>query len=237
MVRNTIHGTRPRIIHNCGSVALRYGSDFVLSLLKTEGRRTLDPHAQTLNSSLAIMSWSNYTIETLIEKECAAFGYTVAMTCQSVIPWSFLAKISRLHDFLVHSRAPYVLALDCMDVLFARALTGIIRDFEEFNCDMLFNAEQVNYPPRLSTTWFEIQHSHPPFAFLNAGAIMCRREPAIALVKKAMDMVLPVRYTDDQSRYKQLYESYYPAVRIDSRCKIFQAVNGGEIADYLEIEK
>lgn len=238
MITNTLYGSKPRIVHNCGSRDLRYASEMFLALRAIEDARTaVDKGAADLASSLAIVLWNNQPRETVTALSLRQRGYSFEEVGHDRVDWQHRYKLELAIEWMENARSKpaHALFLDANDVTICRSLSGIVEHFLLFQCAMLFNAERCDYPPNVSNEW---KRYTPPFKFLNAGAFICNRYEALPLLKRALDFKTVPRWNnDDQGRLKVLCGQRC-GIEIDSTCDIFQTICGGEITDdFLKLEE
>ena len=144
-----------------------------------------------------------------------------------------------------HCSAEYVLHLDAADVLVAADPSVILERFlSEFDCDGLFNSEKKSYPASDNSDGhdltleevekialieeFERSHSNSIFCHLNTGCYIGRRDYLIELLRSAIELEASIpnpklRY-NDQFLIRERYQTHFPNLQIDDKCRIFQCM-------------
>jgi hypothetical protein len=138
--------------------------------------------------------------------------------------WSNFVKIKLIHDYLDKIQTKYVLFCDNLDVLIAKNLENLINDFQSFNCEWLFGAEEGIYP--LDVENYRLQQKisgKKRYEFLNSGLWIGNTE----FIKKTFEEYIilqkpkPTAVNSDQYVYTKCYLEYFPKIQIDFDCKIF----------------
>ena len=164
--------------------------------------------------------------ETCLEKTLKYFKVPYVVKGRGTENWRNTMKAGLLAEYLPNIQTKYTMGIDCHDVCLLKEANGIIDLFEKNfaeNCDMLFNAELVSYPknPEIATFEKEIYGDESPFSYLNSGVWIAKTE----FLKKVMEDILTFRSSrprSDQEIYRKLHQKYYPKIKIDHRCNIFQ---------------
>jgi hypothetical protein len=145
-VHNKFTNTYPCIIHNCRNY---YWKDW--EKLKNEVFSSEIKYKN--NDELAIVTWSNFKHETLIEKNCKHLGIDIDIIGKNEINWVNSLKIKLLYDYLCNINKKYFLAIDAEDCLIINDPSYILTKFKnEYNCDLLF-ASELNSFPRINNSF------------------------------------------------------------------------------------
>jgi len=143
--------------------------------------------------------------------------------------WKNTAKIKYIIPALDDITTPYVLCLDALDILCTDDLSELLPRFLEFNCDIVYNASKLNYPPICKDE--EESESYSPFKFLNAGAFIGKVEAIKEFYQHVFDTQLFAEFKGyDNSeqirvRFGRRHYSKKNTIKVDTECKIFQTLN------------
>ena len=222
-LHNTLFNTNPYIFHMNGS-----------HLKNTAGRKLRTEVFNFINNNkykgeggirdTTYFVCSSYgERETNIEKTFKFFRVPYVMKGRGTQGWANTMKAGLLADYLPEINTKYTMGIDSHDVLLLKDANGIVDTFEnEFDCDMLFNAELVSYPENEELAAFEKSiYGDSPFRYLNSGVWIAKTD----FLKRVIGDILQLKSSrpkSDQEIYRKLHKKYFPRVQIDSRCKIFQ---------------
>jgi hypothetical protein len=162
--------------------------------------------------------------ETTLEKTLKYFKVPYVMKGRGTEGWKNTMKAGLLADYLPNINTKYTMGIDSHDVCLLRDGNDLIDTFEDnFDCDMLFNAELISYPTNNELAEYErgIYREESPFCFLNSGVWIART----SFLKEVIGDILTIRSSrprSDQEIYRKLHKKYYPKIKIDHRCKLFQ---------------
>ncbi len=222
-LHNTLFNTHPYIFHMNGS-----------HLKNTAGRKLRTAVFDAINGNVydgqggirdtTYFICSSYgERETNIEKTFKFFKVPYVMKGRGTDGWVNTMKAGLLADYLPSINTKYTMGIDSHDVLLLKDANGIVDTFEnDFDCDMLFNAELVSYPENNEIAEFEKSiYGNSPFRYLNSGVWIAKTE----FLKSVIGDILEFRSSrpkSDQEIYRKVHQKYYPRVQIDNTCKIFQ---------------
>jgi len=148
---------------------------------------------------------------------------------KGITSWINKLKIPLLELFLQDLKTEYILSSDSSDVLLVRGLEGIIDDFRDFNCEMIFNGEKNIWPIDLSGTIIEFEKraaGDSLFPFLNAGLWIAKTDFIKSKITEIKNYTFQTKHVfSEQIYYKQFYFNHHPLVQVDFKCKIFQNIN------------
>jgi len=164
--------------------------------------------------------------ETCLEKTLKYFKVPYVMKGRGTPDWRNTMKAGLLAEYLPNINTKYTMGIDSHDVCLMREGNIVVDIFEKNfadHCDMLFNAELVSYPKNPEIAEFErgIYGDESPFCYLNSGVWIAKTD----FLKDVMKDILTFRSSrprSDQEIYRKLHQKYYPRIRIDSLCQIFQ---------------
>ena len=138
--------------------------------------------------------------------------------------WSNFIKIKLIHDFLEKVQTKYILFCDNLDVVITKDLKNLLNDFNSFNCEWLFGAEEGIYPLNVENYRLQQEISRKKrYEFLNSGLWIGKTE----FIKQAFNEYMslqspnPKAVNSDQYVYTKCYLNYFPKIQIDFNCKIF----------------
>lgn len=228
MIRNTLSNTTPRLVHAPGDL------DFSIHWEPISRRLSAQtPSNNVQPADLSICTWNagnGYKHLGQFESSLSKFGYKCDVLTAG--RWtSNRIKIQLTVDYLKTVTTPYVLGADSSDVLLIRSLDGIIDDFLEFKCNILFNAEIRFWPPGKLEHVKRFEDSLPGHdvlpRYLNAGLWIGDTEYCLEFFTTvlAISEVLYLMPASEQVCVKYVYPDVYPKVQIDRSSKIFQNLN------------
>lgn len=162
LLRNTLFGTRPIIVHNHGRRHPNSAAWFQRLLDRLLAIET----APILHPDVDVFAWSNESRTGVFERCCRHLGIGCTIIGREHVTWANRLKLTTAIDALQRSSKPYVLFADACDV-------GVFRDIRALlplprGCRLLFNAENNHYPDDIPTDEFERSVASSPFQYLNA---------------------------------------------------------------------
>lgn len=197
-------------------------------------------------SNLTILTFNTSCEKSILETSLDRLQIEYAVLGKAETDWCNRKKIDYLHQALSTIQTEYVMCCDAFDVLVLDMSQRCITALQESQCDLLFNGGRAFYPKsvqrnegHLLNEWerFEKSVAHGPFCFLNAGVwigrtAFCRRFFQDAHTRDVRTLIdqglLPARIQgsrpigeSEQVIMHWMFREYYPAVRVDSRAKIF----------------
>jgi hypothetical protein len=99
-----------------------------------------------------------------------------------------------------------------------------VQQFKARGCRALFNAERRHYPRDLPPFDEEVAPGEF-FPCLNSGIWIADTPFARELVAYCAGLKVAKHKNCDQTRYKFAYQHFYPLIRLDHRCALFQNLN------------
>lgn len=229
LIRNLITGTTPRILHRNGNPPEWQARwEEIVAAFFAETPERYDPCPE-----LTILTWSNRPTATLLEQCLDRCGVPYLTLGREVPEWRNDVKLYLNAAALADVSSPYVLALDGDDILVVSSPRQILADFQSFGCDILFGTERNSAPGVPYLTEFERSIAESPYCFLNSGGWIgttdaCRRFFRDCMREDNGDIlaVHPTKsiFRDDQGITRKTFQRYYPAARLDDRCRIFQSL-------------
>lgn len=166
----------------------------------------------------------------LLERSAEALGIPCKIAGQGFHPWVHaIHKPQAAWNALQEIDTEYTMYADSRDAIIAGDLSLAIERFERIEgCDMLFGGDRINWPGMTRYRRFESnlpEAQGTEFRYLNAGVWMGRT----AFLREFFEVALrtpPPPEADhcDQGTMRDLLQMYYPRVRLDTRCEIFQNI-------------
>jgi hypothetical protein len=199
---------------------------------------------------LTIITWNNNQEKGFLEECLDRMGVPYLVLGRGIKEWRNIYKVNLTCEVLGDIKTKYVMGLDSYDVLLLDSPGEVVRRFEGFSCEILFNAVSKFYPDChkfelagerfITRDWEEFQGriSNSYWRYLNAGAWIgktsfCRRFFADCLSRKTEELVdagkLPFKkgayhqkLTDsEQTALNWTFQDYFPQVQLDYNCEIF----------------
>lgn len=145
---------------------------------------------------------------------------------QDATQWYNRMKLTSAADYLAGSKFEFTLGADSSDVLLRGEPSEILERFLSMDCDMLFNAELHCWPDSLDPAikaFEESVASDHAFKYLNGGVWIGKT----AFCKEVFERgkKLGQGPGSEQAILKQVYKEFYPRIKLDHRCEIFQTLN------------
>lgn len=227
MLTNTLFGTRPVVVHAPGYHQNPLHWDPLLGTFfstapRAVGRRH-DLTVLTCNNGAGGMG--------LLERSLAHLGVPCAVVGRGLHRWANSRhKPTTLLAGLCAVETEYVLYADSRDAIVLDDPGVALRRFvDRFDCDLLFGADRLNWPPLDRFKRFEDTLCAPgesEFRYLNGGAWIGRTDFARTFFMEAAAH-LPASEAPDseQGVLKSLFQRHYPRVQLDYRCEIVQNVS------------
>lgn len=226
MIKNKTYGTYPYFIHAAGKL------DYCPLWQKIINLELINDNN---NDNVKIITWHSLNARTWLgnkklgtfENSIKKFGLQSIALGSNIIEWKNIYKINLTIEFLENTDAQLIIGGDSSDVLMVKNLGNIINEFESYDCDLLFNAEKLFWPSSLQyLKKFEESVSHTPFCYLNGGLWIGKRKTTLNFFKKAAEISQKIENnTSEQFCLKLIYKDFYPSVKVDYLCKIFQNIN------------
>jgi hypothetical protein len=176
---------------------------------------------------LTIVTWSNKSELTPLEENLKHYGlpHLVMGKEYAGVKWHQKLKLEILKSALAGIKTELIMGLDSFDVLLLDDPKKALESFRKSGCEMLFNASCYNWPRDFETSAFEESVVKVRFRYLNGGCFIAKAEFLKTVLEDDFCRVSK-SYGDftEQMFYKLMYQKYYPKIKIDSRCEIFQSL-------------
>ena len=235
-------GVKPLIYHGNGGTTDGEYAEILAELLKTPANRFKQPE------NVLVLTWNTYDGDRDLDISLKHLGYNAASPVTQETEWVAknkfkskeepgrwinLNKILYLKSFCDNydfTGIDYVLICDYTDVIITDDLNEVVKRFEDFGCQALYNSE-VNC---FSSNEFKLDQDQiadkegKPRVYLNSGACIVRATYLPKLVEEAYKALGEPRSTDDQILYHKVYVENYPDVKIDREEVIFKCMHNNE---------
>lgn len=234
-IKNTYTGKRPMTYHETGCPLKRdikgipnYLPELTNQIIKMPKRDIGIP------SDLTIVTWNNYTSESILEKTCKHLGIPLQVHGKDLTDWctNFKCKINLMYESCLKANTKYVLGLDSRDLIMVATPHQILEKFKKMKAKMLFGGtiKTSNFykgADDLLKFMAELPKARRSiFRNLNGGQWIAEKEFALELFKKALEY--PPRIEKPESDQIVLTHAlcYNPELskktKIDYKCEIFQ---------------
>ena len=149
--------------------------------------------------------------------------------------WEKVDKLSLLIQAFEAITTEYVLVTDANDAVILRDLDNkFISKWKQYDCDILYNAGQYNYPkevhvPKESIDWDNVRNMNVyTNHYLNAGVCFGKLETIKQFYKQAYDIYTSGEYEhiDSEQYYIKLAYTYRDDVKIDNGNHLFLCSHG-----------
>jgi hypothetical protein len=233
MVVNLLFGTTPVVIHAQGSHGYKPYWRPIKERFFASPPRRLGPVPD-----LTILTWNNgHEAMGILERSLEHLGVPCLVLGHGVEHWVNSRDKPRLtRDALGEIETGYVMGVDSRDAIFVEDPRLVLERFRaEFDCELVFSADRMNWPNRADFKRFEDSlpgAAASDFRYLNSGAWVGRtafcREFFAAAVETPPAAEAPEA---DQGILKQLFQTFHPRVQLDYRSSMF--LNIGFVFDQI----
>jgi len=227
LIHNTLFDTHPMLVHAAGKPDhLPLWPSILEAAEEWRIETRPDPH-------LTIITFNNGGALDQAHKRLGLFEESlrrngveeIAVLGGAIADWRHNLKINLLADYLTTAAVKeYVLVADSADVILANDLEPLVQRFAAFGCRALFNAERKHYPADLPPFDEEVAPGEF-FPCLNSGLWIAETAFARQLARYCAELTVEKHKKCDQTRYKFAYRHFYPQMRVDHHCQLFQNLN------------
>lgn len=228
--------TKPPIVHSPGTKNKDYNqTNPCWNLAKCISKRA----KSKIPSKTTIILCNNVT-DSVTENCLELMGIPYVALGKNVKTWNNILKVELVLNYIEKYRPSQVLYMDSVDVVVVGEMEKCDDILKDKNCKMLFSSETSFYPKCSSLESienFEKEKSPNEYFALNAGCWIGNTDFLIEILKEALHMDMDYhkkknskeleeyRITkSDQFRWHILYEKYYPEIKLDHFCEIFQSL-------------
>lgn len=186
-------------------------------------------------NDLTVVTWNNKSFS-LLEEQLKKLNIEYICLGKDEFFWnSNRIKISTLVKASIKTK--YCLGMDAYDVVILQDLNNIVDKFKETNCELIYNATSKVHPFCNEHYEIESKMADGVFRFLNSGVF-------IGNTKFLMNCLNELNISDPQFSYsdqfiiRKLYHKYYPKIKVDWNCSLFQIffLENDKIENYVELE-
>lgn len=237
-------GTNPPIIHSPGMANFNYKeTNSCWELFKNISKRSKSRNAQRAKIVLCNNLNSTETENCLTE-----LGLSFLVLGKDIKNWNNILKVKLIYESLKNISEDYIIYLDSTDVCITGDIFNSIEVLEKNKCEILFNAELQFYPscPSLDPIeQFEKNNSNTDYFALNAGCWIAKKEFLEPILNELLNMnvedhllknkgyIEEFRITgSDQFRWHILYQKYFPQIKVDENCDLFQNIFLHKFSDF-----
>tara|TARA_Y100000310_G_scaffold110912_1_gene109324 strand:- start:1992 stop:2828 length:837 start_codon:yes stop_codon:yes gene_type:complete len=168
----------------------------------------------------------------------------------------FMHKLFAVYHYLKNNKTKkYVSFFDQSDTLLVDSPSERLDQFKDQGCNMLFNAETkcMYWPMAVRTapiypevgkylinygdlkrfeenTYHDcaVSNSHK-FCYLNSGGFITERDYYVSFFEKYLNFMLEFIHLYDQTVMHHFHFLYYPEIKVDRKCEIFQCAGPNKI--------
>jgi len=150
--------------------------------------------------------------------------------------WVNICKLECGLAALKTTKTTYTMTLDSSDIVVIGDISSCFKKFKESSHDVILNADAATWPFAFPHE-FEKKVGRGPQRFLNSGAILGKTSELITIYDYLLNKFDASKYaginsqvdyclkTDDQIRWKESYQHFYPRMMVDYYCEYFQTIN------------
>lgn len=223
---NTIFNTTPAVIHAHGSHQHKPNWKPIRTAFFNSPKCHFGPCPD-----LTIITCNNgHQSMGIAEQSLDHLGVPYQVYGQEIETWiNSQHKPRVLYQALNQIHTEFTLYLDSRDAIIIDNPQIILERFKNnFDCDLLFGADRINWPNVKEFQKFE--HRVNPikgndFCYFNGGTWMGRTDFCRLFFEDALNTKpAPEAPESEQGILKQLFPKYHPQVNLDYRCEIFQNI-------------
>lgn len=226
MLKNLTFNTHPLVVHAQGPHEYKpYWKPIRDSFFSTPKRNLLLP------KNLTIFTWNNgHTAMGVFEKSMQHLGIPCLVLGKGIKDWqNSKHKPLLTYEALKNIKTKYIMGVDSRDAILIDDPQKILDRFlSDFNCDLVFSADLMNWPNIAEFKKFEdncAKNSNSDYKYLNSGAFIGKREFCYDFFEIATKTPpTPKAPKADQGILKQVFMDFYPKVQLDYHCKLFQNI-------------
>lgn len=243
-ITNLITNQHPNFVHACSGwshhkgegEASRKRAELESPLWKPIRQRLFNASRKNHGpiKDLTMVVFNNTGKKGWFEKSADLWGIPYTTLGQEISEWANVKRIHYLLKHLCQINTKYTLHADSFDILIIRP-DQIINKFLSFNAKMLVNSE-IRFHPTSTHKWmlkkfdfkewidFEKSISTSYCRFLNAGLWMADTVFCTTFLERCLHHTNKMSTTSDQALFHLAFKDYYPEVKLDDQCMLFQSL-------------
>lgn len=191
-IKNLVFKTSPLVVHAPG-LHHAGGRNYIhmavnpywIPIIKNWEKTLSAVCDEKTKEELTIITWNSTDVKGCCEESLEKLGLDYLCLGKNITNWRFVDKITTALEAIDSIRTPYVMALDCFDVVVLRDPHEAVEKFKAMRCDMLVNGEK-NYHPDFGITttgnyaitdkWknYEKSIAKSEWKHLNAGVLIAK---------------------------------------------------------------
>ena len=213
-----------------------YGCEFYTLHLPGHGKEYLSGYLRkydiiSVNEKVTVITVATDEVKDecplIHQLDDSGISYINAAKYKESKEWKHTDKIGLILKALDEVATPYVLIMDANDALILKDIDdGFIEKWKRFDCEILYNASDMLYPPILGTA----MESESPFIqhYLNAGVCFGLTEYAKSVYQTAYEEFLHGQYApyDSEQYYIRISWMSHDRMKIDNRSNLFLLSHG-----------
>jgi hypothetical protein len=191
-INNMIFGTTPLVVHapgitrNSKKMFIHEAfNQYWIPIIRAWENEAPGICRKETKDELTIITWRNTETKGCCEISLEKLGLDYLLLGKNIKKWNHINKLTTALEVIDSIKTPYVMALDCFDVIVLRDPYEAVEKFKAMDCDMLFNAEKIFYPDygltatgnySITDEWkhFEASVAQSAWKYLNAGALIVK---------------------------------------------------------------
>lgn len=140
-----------------------------------------------------------------------------------IFKWSMPKKIKYILKALKQTKEPYSLILDGGDVAIVSDMGDIVRRFETYDVDILYNATIWPFPKQTIDDVGD-RDQYGKYCHLNAGCCFGKTKALIKFYKECYEVAKADKFQSNSEQYyiRQVFDKHIDTVFFDYDCRIFQ---------------
>ena len=193
-------------------------------------RQSLEERLGSVNAcgtnTMVFITFNNKKFPMLLESFYAKYQVPVYVLARNWHPWSWMAKIQTVFDFLRGVDNDYVCVTDADDFILLQHPRCIVERFEESKCDQLHAYSECGWPPNRQCQEFERakygQGIHLSSAYVGRRTAVIEHLRTVIAWNDASDpRCMRNGKFDDQLAWKNMHRELWPRIKVDSEKRIF----------------
>jgi len=226
MLKNLTFNTFPLVVHAQGPHDNKPYWQPIRDAFFSSPKRKID-----LPKDLTILTWNNgHAAMGVFEKSMDHLGIPCLVLGKRIEVWqNSKHKPLLTYEALKNIKTKYVMGVDSRDaILIDDPSILLCRYLDLFDCDLVFSADLMNWPNIIEFKRFEddcAKDFQTDYKYLNSGAFIGKRDFCLDFFKAASETPpSPKAPKADQGIFKKIFMDFYPNVKLDYHCQLFQNI-------------